>query len=61
LIRGDSWPAISHRVVEQDPYEMLANSLMIFVAFIPFFALWEVGRVIGFEKLAEMFFRGRAA
>jgi hypothetical protein len=61
LIHRDTWQEIAHRVVMKGPEEILANSLMIFVAFIPFFALWEVGRVLGFEKLADMFLRRRAA
>jgi hypothetical protein len=61
LIHGDSWPAIAHRLVMSGPDEILARFLMIFIAFIPFFALWETGRVIGFGRLADLFFHKRAA
>ena len=43
------------------PTEALAKAVMILVSFIPFFALWEVGRVLGPGKLTELFFRGRPA
>ena len=32
------------------------GALMLIVAFIPFFAFWELGRVIGMRRLAAMFF-----
>ena len=39
--------------------EILANSLIVFVAFIPFFAIKELGRVVGQDKIRSLFFRGR--
>jgi hypothetical protein len=40
--------------------EVLANSLMIFTGFIPFFAVKELAHVMGGEKIAALFFRSRA-
>jgi len=41
-------------------YEVLAGSLVIFVAFIPFFALRELSRVLGGEgKILDLFFKSR--
>jgi hypothetical protein len=41
-------------------YELLAGCLIIFVAFIPFFALRELSRVLGGEgKILELFFKSR--
>ncbi len=37
-------------------YELTARALMLILAFVPFFAFWEVGRVIGFHGLSSMFF-----
>jgi len=37
----------------------LANSLLVLVALIPFFAVKELGRVLGREKIGAMFFRTR--
>jgi hypothetical protein len=36
--------------------ELAARALMLIVAFVPFFAFWELGRVLGMKKLAAMFF-----
>ena len=45
---------------ETGPYELLANSLIMFVAFIPFFGVKELGRVLGQERIGGLFFRRRA-
>ena len=42
------------------PNELLANVLVMFVAFIPFFAFKELGRVLGEGRVWELFFRRRA-
>ncbi len=39
------------------PHELLANSLVVFVAFIPFFGVKELGRVLGKEKIQALFFQ----
>lgn len=39
------------------PHELLAGSLVIFVALIPFFAFKELGRVLGEEAISDLFFR----
>ncbi len=39
------------------PHELLAGSLVIFVALIPFFAFKELGRVLGEEAISNLFFR----
>jgi hypothetical protein len=41
-------------------HELLANSLVVFVAFIPFFGVKELGRVLGEEKIWALFFHKRA-
>jgi hypothetical protein len=45
--------------VERGPHELLAGPLVIFVALIPFFAVKELGRVLGEDKIRKLFFRGR--
>ena len=45
---------------EKGPYELLANSLVVFVACIPFFGVKELGRVLGQDKVRALFFRRRA-
>lgn len=56
LLHRHNWQVIAHDIVSKGPEEMLAKSVMIFVAFVPFFALWEIARVLGPGKLREMFF-----
>ena len=38
---------------------VVANSLVVFIALIPFFAFKELGRVVGRKKIAALFFRLR--
>jgi hypothetical protein len=45
---------------EKGPYELLANSIVVFVSFIPFFAVKELGRVLGQDRIRVLFFRRRA-
>ncbi len=42
-------------------YELLAGVLVVFFAFIPFFAFKELGRVVGARNIAWLFFRKRTA
>jgi hypothetical protein len=42
-------------------HESLAGSLVIFVALIPFFAVRELSRVLGGEKIRALFFRSSRA
>jgi len=45
---------------EKGPHEFLANCLVVFVAFIPYFGVKELGRVLGEDKIRALFFRRRA-
>jgi hypothetical protein len=40
-------------------HEVLAGCMVVFVAFIPFFAFRELGRVLGEGKIRTLFFRKR--
>jgi hypothetical protein len=44
---------------ETGGYELAARVVMLMVAFVPFFAFGELGRVVGTKKLAAMFFSAR--
>lgn len=59
LIHKKDFASILQSMDEHGIYELLARTLMMFGAFIPFFAFWEVGRVIGLKKLSAMFFSRR--
>jgi len=41
------------------PDELLANSLIVLVALIPFFGIKELGRVLGEDRIRTLFFRRR--
>jgi hypothetical protein len=45
---------------EKGSHELLTNSLVVFTAFIPFFAFKELERVLGVDKIRALFFRRRA-
>ena len=47
-------------LVAKGSEELLAGCLVIFVALVPFFAIKELGRVFGAEKMAALFFRNGA-
>jgi hypothetical protein len=40
---------------------VLAKSAIMFLTFIPFFAIWEMGRMIGEQRMIDLFFSPRAA
>jgi hypothetical protein len=62
LIHGETWSGIlSHPFKAQTSNELLAQTIAMIVTFIPFFALWEVGRVLGHGKLSAMFLHSRPA
>ena len=46
-------------IAETGTYEIGARALMLTVAFVPFFAFTELGRVLGPKRLTAMFFAGR--
>ena len=45
-----------HEIAAIGADELAARALMLVVAFVPFFAFWELGRVLGMRRLAAMFF-----
>ncbi|HEV8266765.1 MAG TPA: hypothetical protein VGR00_00970 [Thermoanaerobaculia bacterium] len=57
LIHGKSLAVSVDDMFKQGIYEILGKTLVIFVAFIPFFGIWEVDRVIGDRKLFDLFFK----
>jgi hypothetical protein len=44
-------------LLDKGVYEILGRTLVLFVAFIPFFAFWELSGLIGDKKLFDVFFR----
>jgi hypothetical protein len=61
LVHHETWGVIAHHLFAGGRDEILARTLVIIVAFIPFFAFSEVDRVLGQGKLFALFFRKRTA
>ena len=61
LLRGHGLAGGVAELRSTGKYELLARCLITFVAFIPFFAFKELGRVLGEDNIRTLFFRGRAA
>jgi len=61
LAHGKDWEAIVHSFLSIGIYELLARTLMVIFTFIPFFAIWELDRVLGEGKLFALFFKRRAS
>lgn len=59
LVRGLHWRAIANLVVMNSMNEILAGTLIVIASFIPFFGFWEIGRVVGTDKISKMFFHKR--
>jgi hypothetical protein len=57
LVHGKTLAASLETFLDQGVYEILGRTLVLFVAFIPFFALWELGHLAGDKKLFDLFFR----
>ena len=56
LVHKEDWASILRHLGDLGMYEILARVIMLIVAFVPFFAFWEIGRVIGPRKIAALFF-----
>jgi hypothetical protein len=60
LLHGDSLTAALVEFFAQKGIdEVFANLLVVLVTLIPFFAVKELGRVLGRERVAALFFRNR--
>lgn len=61
FIRGIDWTGAVEELMRGYNYEWLAGALVLFFAFIPFFAFRELRVVLGPGKITKLFFRTRAA
>lgn len=57
LLHGKGLEGGFHEIVSEGKDELLARCLIMFFAFIPFFAFQELGRVLGEGRINEIFFR----
>lgn len=60
LLRGGGLTGGWDELMRRGKYELLAGFLVVFFAFIPFFAFKELGRVLSEGKITGLFFRKRA-
>jgi hypothetical protein len=61
LIHREGLFAGLQKIAEVGRYEIGARTLMLTVAFVPFFAFSEIGRVLGLGRLGALFFARREA
>jgi hypothetical protein len=61
LLHGKGLAGGFSEILGQGTYELLARCMMVFFAFIPFFAFKETERILGEGKIRSLFFRGREA
>ena len=57
LFHGKTFAAGIEDLLSQGLYEIVGRAIVLFVAFIPFFAFWELGNLTGDKKLFDLFFR----
>ena len=57
LLHGKTFAAGIEDMLSRGAYEIVGRALLPFVAFIPFFALWELGDLTGEKSLIDLFFR----
>jgi hypothetical protein len=60
FVHGKDLSAIWQSLIGLGKDEILARTLMVVVAFIPFFAFWETNRVLGEGKLFALFSQRRS-
>lgn len=60
MFHKSGFTSVVHGIADLGLYEIFARVLTLIVAFIPFFAFWEIGRVLGFRNLAALFFSRQA-
>lgn len=61
LWKGEGFAAGAAEMATKGLYELLANTLVVFVALFPFFAVKELGRVLGRKTIGDLFFRHGAS
>jgi hypothetical protein len=57
LVSGEGMAAGLAGFAARGSEDILANSMVLFVALVPFFAMKELGRAMGRERIAALFFR----
>jgi hypothetical protein len=61
LVHKKDWASIVHGLPEGGVDGLFARTIMLVITFIPFFAFWEIGQVLGRGELIALFFSNRRA
>lgn len=62
LVHKKDWASIVHGLLEGGVDELFARAIMLFISFMPFFAFWEIGQLLGGRgELIALFFSNRRA
>ncbi|MBX3380992.1 MAG: hypothetical protein KF805_12940 [Phycisphaeraceae bacterium] len=56
MIRGREFADLWHDLLQLGPRLIVARGVVLFIFFVPLFAIWEIGRRLGDGKLHSMFF-----
>jgi hypothetical protein len=56
LIHGENIAATLANLAAKDGVDIAARILVMFIAFIPMFAIWEIANLFGENQLFELFF-----
>ena len=59
LIHGKGVRGGIDEILGNGKYEIFGRTLILFVALIPFFAFWELGRKLGEKSVFDLLFRKR--
>jgi hypothetical protein len=59
LLHHKDWASIGRSLLDGGVHELVARMIVLFISFVPFFAFWEIGRVLGREQLIALFFAKR--
>jgi hypothetical protein len=59
-LRGKTTTLIFQEILSQTIWEILAKVVVLFVALVPLFAIWEMGSALGQSNLFDLFFKRNA-
>lgn len=59
LLHKEDWSDMTRKLLAVSKHELLARMIMLLISFVPFFAFWEIGRVLGRDKLIDILFSRR--
>jgi hypothetical protein len=61
LLHGEGPTKVLEDVMNKGIWEILARVMVLFIALVPLFAVWETDRVLGEGKLFDLFFKQRGS